>query len=133
MKYRRGANAERELAKLLERAGFAVVRSAGSHRVDLIAGNGEVYLCIEVKSTGEERLYVPKEDVEKLTSFSERFGGKPLLAIKFKGKGWRLFHPETLTPNGKSYRIEPSMDFLTLEEIIGKQPTLLEVLTREKA
>ncbi|WP_297506734.1 Holliday junction resolvase Hjc [Thermococcus sp.] len=133
MKYRRGANAERELARMLESAGFAVVRSAGSHRVDLIAGNGKLYLCIEVKSTGEERLYIPKEDVEKLISFSERFGGRPLLAVKFRGRGWRFFHPKALSPNGKSYRVEPSMSFLTLEEVTGKQPTLREVLAREKA
>ena len=37
-KYRKGSSFERELKKLLEKEGFAVVRSAGSKGVDLIAG-----------------------------------------------------------------------------------------------
>jgi len=131
MKYRRGANAERELAGMLERAGFAVVRSAGSHRVDLIAGNGKRYLCIEVKSTGGERIYVSKDDVEKLVEFSRRFGGRPVVAVKFKGRGWRFFYPEELSPKGRSYRFDPSMEFMTFDEVVGKQPTLREVLTNE--
>jgi len=73
VKYRRGASAERELIKRLEKEGFAVVRSAGSKKVDIIAGNGRKYLCIEVKSTKGEKLYLSGEDIEKLTSFAYRF------------------------------------------------------------
>ncbi len=131
MRYRRGANAERELAGMLERAGFAVVRSAGSHGIDLVAGNGKTFLCIEVKSTRGEKIYVPTAEIEKLLSFAERFGGRPVLAVKFKGLGWRFFQPEKLSSNGRSYRFDTSMEFLTFEEIIGKQPTLEEVLVRE--
>ncbi|HHI00804.1 MAG TPA: Holliday junction resolvase, partial [Thermococcus litoralis] len=44
MRYRKGASAERELIKMLEKEGFAVLRSAGSKKVDIVAGNGKLYL-----------------------------------------------------------------------------------------
>jgi len=132
MRYRRGASAERELARMLEKHGYAVLRSAGSHKVDLVAGNGREYLCIEVKSTRSERLYVPAEDVERLVSFAERFGGRPLIAVKFINVGWRFFEPDCTAPSGRSYRFEPSSKFLTFEEVVGKQITLDRVITREK-
>ncbi len=131
MRYRRGASAERELIKMLEKAGFAVVRSAGSHRVDLVAGNGRDYLCIEVKSTRSERLYLPKEDVERLVSFAERFGGRPILAVKFVNIGWRFYLPNNLKSSGKSYRLDLNDEFQTLDSLLGKQRTLGEVIFDE--
>jgi len=124
MRYRRGASAERELAKLLEERGFAVLRSAGSHRVDLVAGDGKEYLCIEVKSTRSDRVYLPQDDVEKLVSFAERFGGRAVLAIKFISVGWRFYLPEGLKRSGKSYRLHLADPFLTLDTLLGRQDTL---------
>ncbi len=126
--YRRGASAERELMRILESRGFAVLRSAGSHRVDIVAGNGREYFCIEVKSTGERRIYVPKEDVEKLVHFAERFGGKPVLAVKFLKVGWRFYLPEKLRTTGKSYRLSIDTPFLTVDALLGRQKTLEEVV-----
>ncbi|WP_099210347.1 Holliday junction resolvase Hjc [Thermococcus henrietii] len=131
MRYRRGASAERELIRLLEGAGFAVLRSAGSHRIDLVAGNGRDYLCIEVKSTRSKRLYISSEDVEKLVSFAESFGGKPVLAVKFINVGWRFYFPDELRKSGKNYRVEVSDAFHTLEELVGKQRTLDGVIGDE--
>ncbi|WP_297480089.1 Holliday junction resolvase Hjc [Thermococcus sp.] len=131
MRYRRGASAERELIKMLEKAGFAVVRSAGSHRVDLVAGNGKDYLCIEVKSTRSERLYLPREDVERLVYFAERFGGRPILAVKFVNVGWRFYLPKNLKSSGKSYRLDLNDEFQTLDSLLGKQRTLEEVISDE--
>jgi len=125
MRYRRGVSAERELARMLEEYGYAVLRSAGSHKVDLIAGNGRKYLCIEVKSTRSNRLYIPAEDVERLISFSKRFGGEAVLAVKFVKKGWRFFEPCTLKPiRGESYKIEPNSPYISLEALLGIQRTL---------
>jgi len=124
MGYRKGASAERELARMLEKYGYAVLRSAGSHRVDLVAGNGRDYLCIEVKSTRSKRLYISSEDVEKLVSFAERFGGKPLLAVKFVNVGWRFFDAKTLKSSGRTYRVDVSSSFIALEELMGLQRTL---------
>ncbi|WP_456423463.1 Holliday junction resolvase Hjc [Thermococcus sp.] len=131
MRYRRGANAERELIRLLEKAGFAVLRSAGSHRVDLVAGNGRDYLCIEVKSTRSARLYLPEEDIEKLRSFAESFGGRPVLAVKFINVGWRFYLPNELRRSGKNYRVDVGDPFHTLEALVGKQKTLEGVITDE--
>ncbi|MBP1912310.1 Holliday junction resolvase Hjc [Thermococcus stetteri] len=128
MRYRRGASAERELVRLLESKGFAVLRSAGSHKVDLVAGNGDEYLCIEVKSTRSRKLYLPVEDVEKLIQFAGRFGGKPVLAVKFVNVGWRFYDPSKLEHGEKSYKIDLELPFMTLDGLLGKQRTLEEVL-----
>ncbi|ASJ10914.1 Holliday junction resolvase [Thermococcus sp. P6] len=132
MGYRMGASAERELIKMLERAGFAVVRSAGSKKVDIVAGNGRLYLCVEVKSTRRGRLYFTAEDHEKLVSFSRRFGGKPVIAVKFVNNGWRFFLPDSLKREGKSYKLDlQSREYLTFDEVIGRQKTLEGVVGDE--
>ncbi|ASI99789.1 Holliday junction resolvase Hjc [Thermococcus celer] len=132
MKYRRGASAERELIRMLEKAGFAVVRSAGSKKVDIVAGNGRVYLCVEVKSTRSERLYFSEEDYEKLVSFSERFGAKPVIAVKFVNNGWRFFLPEDLEKGGKNYKLGlQTKNYLTFDEVIGRQRSLQGVIKGE--
>lgn len=134
MKYRRGASAERELIKRLEENGFAVVRSAGSKKVDIVAGNGRKYLCIEVKSTKEDRLYLSDEDIERLTSFAGRFGGEAYIAVKFVGDGWSFFEPRGLPKSGKNFRVDKKLakyKALTFEEVIGVQKSLLEVVKGE--
>lgn len=131
MRYRRGASAERELIHRLEKEGFAVVRSAGSKKVDIVAGNGKVYLCIEVKSTREERLYLSEEDLDKVLSFSRRFGAKPLIAVKFVGREWRFFSPKALMERGKrgkNYRLDYGDSGMSFEEAIGKQKTLIDLI-----
>ena len=129
MRYRRGASAERELIKMLEGAGFAVVRSAGSKKVDIVAGNGRVHLCIEVKSTHEDRLYLSREDYEKLLSFSRKFGGTPVIAVKFVNRGWRFFRPDDLESGGKNYKVTlRSSKYMTFEELVGKQASLIGVI-----
>lgn len=132
MRYRRGATAERELIKALEERGFAVVRSAGSKKVDIVAGNGKTYLCIEVKSTRSDRIYLNEEELHKLTEFSKRFGGRAFLAVKFVNREWKFFEPEKLTKSGKSYKVSYSDGGMTLEEALGIQKSLLEVLKGEK-
>ncbi|NJE60806.1 Holliday junction resolvase Hjc [Thermococcus sp. 21S7] len=132
MKYRRGASAERELIKMLEKAGFAVVRSAGSKKIDIVAGNGRLYLCIEVKSTRGERLYFSSEDYEKLVSFAGKFGAEPLIAVKFVNNGWRFFRPENLKKSGKNYKVSlQTRNYLTFDEVIGRQRSLEGVVKGE--
>ncbi|WP_457752947.1 Holliday junction resolvase Hjc [Thermococcus sp.] len=134
MRYRKGASAERELIKMLEKEGFAVIRSAGSKKVDIVAGNGKLYLCIEVKSTKREKLYVNGEEVNKLVSFAEKFGGKAIIAVKFINNGWYFFYPNQLTKSGKNYKIslrDARYKGLGFDEIIGKQMSLDEVIKCE--
>ncbi len=134
MKYRRGASAERELIKMLEKNGFAVVRSAGSKKVDIIAGNGKLFLCIEVKSTKNNSVYFSDEDMNKLVGFSSRFGGKAVIAVKFINHGWYFFYPEKLTKSGKNYKLSlRTARYIgkRFDEVIGKQKSLSEVIKGE--
>jgi len=130
MMYSRGASAERELIKMLENAGFAVVRSAGSKRVDVVAGNGRLHLCIEVKSTKGRKLYFRIEDMDKLLDFSEKFGCTPVIAVKFVGTGWRFYRPSDLERRGMSYPITVKYG-RSFHEITGRQVNLLEVFGDE--
>lgn len=59
MRNQKGADAERELRRILEARGEYVIRSAASHKVDLISipPSGGAY-AIEVKSTAKDRWYV---------------------------------------------------------------------------
>ncbi len=131
MRYRKGATAERELIKMLEKEGFAVVRSAGSKKVDIIAGNGRTYLCIEVKTTRSDRLYLSEEDMLKIKSFSKTFGGKGVIAVKFTNNGWYFFDVFDLKKSGKNYKISLQIakhKAKTFEEVIGRQKSLVEVI-----
>jgi Holliday junction resolvase len=120
-KYRKGSSFERELKKLLEREGFAVLRSAGSKGVDLIAGKKGKILIFECKTSSKSRFYIPKEDVEKLISFSEIFGGKAYLAIKFNGE-MLFINPHLLSTNGKNYVIDEGIKAIAIDfyEVVGK-------------
>ncbi len=121
-KYKKGSNFERELKKMFENKGFAVVRSAGSHGIDLIVGKkGKIY-AFECKITSKEKFYIPKEDVDKLMEFSTTFGANPYIALKINGK--TLFiNPHLLTTSGKNYSLDYykicpiAMDF---KELVGE-------------
>ena len=109
----RGVREERELVRLLDRLGFAVVRSPASgsrtklDRPDLLAGRRGLILALEVKATGKEVLYLKRESVEQLIRFSDRFGAKPYVAVKFKGKGvgWLLVEAGSLEQTGKGFKL----------------------------
>ena len=102
----RGVQYERNLARLLWEGGFAVIRAPASGaatpmpRPDIIAGHSGrgIQFAIEVKTTRKETLYVARESVKQLIDFSERFGCRPILAIKFKGKRkpWLFMDPQQL-------------------------------------
>ncbi|MEM1535044.1 MAG: Holliday junction resolvase Hjc [Candidatus Pacearchaeota archaeon] len=114
----KGANAERELFHLLWRRGFAVARVAGSGSTskpacDLIAGNKQRKLAIEVKVCNNEAKYISKAQIDQLLSFSKIFGLEPLIAIKFLRRGWYFFNIGSLIKKEKEYlaRIEYGLRF----------------------
>ncbi len=120
-KYRKGSSFERELKKLLEKEGFAVIRSAGSKGVDLIAGRKGEVLIFECKTSSKTKFYINKEDIEKLINFSETFGGKPYLAVKFNGE-MLFINPYLLSTNGKNYVIDEKIKVIAVDfyEVVGK-------------
>ena len=118
----RGTQDERELVRLLWKSGFAVLRAPASGastqmpRPDMVAGNSEkgVQVAIEVKTTHNKRLYVAHESLSQLVAFAQRFGCKPILAIKFKGRGksWLFLEPHQLS-------MTPALNFkITLDEAL---------------
>ena len=111
----KGSNIERELfAKFIEN-GYRCVRVAGSGVMenadcDLIAGkkDGNKY-AIEVKSSKKPVKYISKDQIGRFVIFSEIFGLKPVVALRFNREGWIFIHPEQLRDSGSTWAI-------TLEE-----------------
>ena len=97
----KGSRAERELFHMLWNAGWAVVRSAGSGSTplpspDLITSNGKKSLAIECKSIKGSSKHFPKEEIEDLSFFSQRFGAQPFIGVRFDHKGWFFLPVEAM-------------------------------------
>ncbi len=103
--YIKGSSFERSLKKLFEKKGFAVIRSAGSHGVDILAGKkGKIY-AFECKSTSNKNFYISNEDVNKLINFSELFGAIPYIALKISNE-ILFINPYLLVSAGKNYSLD---------------------------
>ena len=110
MNKHKGANAERELYHMLVGNNYAVVRAAGSGMMentscDLIAGKRGKKYCIEVKASKKTSKYISKKQVEEFLIFSEIFGLKPVIAVRFNREGWFFLKPEQLEDSGKNLKI----------------------------
>lgn len=127
---KKGSKEERELVKNLWDAGFAAMRAPASGGAtkrplpDVLAGNGKLYLAIEVKSSKQEHIYIDNEKIENLIKFSEIFGAKPYIGAKFIRKPWRFIKLEDLhiTPKG-NYRVNQNLAFssgIDFNELIEK-------------
>lgn len=103
----RGSNAERDLIRKFWAAGWAAMRAAGSGSTqfpspDILASNNVRKVAIECKLTTDTRKYFPKQEINELKFFADRFGAEPWVAIKFFRKEWLFFTLEDLdeTPLG---------------------------------
>jgi Holliday junction resolvase len=83
--YKRGADFERRAQKLLERIGYAVVRSAGSHSpADLVAMRHGELVCVQCKRDGR----LDPEEWNEYWEFCELAGALPVMAqVGPQGKG----------------------------------------------
>ncbi len=109
---KKGSKIERELFKKFVDNNYRVVRVAGSGTMenaecDLIAGRSgkNRKYCIEVKSSKKPRKYISKEQIERFLVFSEIFGLKPVVALRFNRHGWLFLKPNQLRDAGKSFCI----------------------------
>ena len=96
--YQRGAAFERKTQGELERHGFAVVRSAGSHSpTDLVAmRNGEIVL-VQCKLNG----YIGQYEWNELFEFAELAGGVPILASpKKEGRKCAIIYHRLVSRKG---------------------------------
>jgi holliday junction resolvase Hjr len=117
----KGSNAERELYQMFIDNSFRAVRVAGSGAMentscDLIAGNGKEKYCIECKASKNTSKYITKEQINDFVVFSEIFGLRPVVAVKFNRQGWFFLKPEDLQDSGKNWCAS-----LELAKRIGKR------------
>ncbi len=126
---KKGSTEERDLVNRLWDAGFAAMRAPASGGAtkrplpDVLAGNGDIYLAIEVKSTKQEHIYIDNEKIANLIKFSEIFGATPYVGAKFIRKPWRFIKLEDLhITRSENYRVNIDLAFskgLEFDEIIG--------------
>lgn len=110
---RKGGNRERELVDLFWKEGFGSIRvpASGSSTKrplpDIIAGNGNMYIAIEAKSSSNDVIYIKGGEIEALLEFSQRFDAYARIGIRFDREEWRFFHPDDLYTTKKgNYRIK---------------------------
>ena len=106
----KGSKAERELYQMFIDNNFRAVRVAGSGTMenascDLIAGKKGKKFCIEVKSSKKPVKYITKQQIEDFIIFSEIFGLKPVLALRFNRAGWFFINPKELEDSGKNWSV----------------------------
>ncbi|KZX15596.1 Holliday junction resolvase Hjc [Methanobrevibacter curvatus] len=126
---KKGTAEERDLVQKLWKMKFAAMRapasgSATKHSIpDVIAGNGSIYLGIEVKTTIKDVIYVDSAQIDGLIEFCNIFGAKPYLGIKFKRTKWLFLKPENVErTKSKNYKIKKDYAIekaLELDEVLG--------------
>ncbi|MDD1774570.1 MAG: Holliday junction resolvase [Methanobacterium sp.] len=127
---KKGSREERELVKMLWDADCAAMRAPASGGAtkkplpDVLAGNGEIYLAIEVKSSSAERIYIDSAKIKALQEFSNIFGAEPYVGAKFKREKWRFISIEHLyKTRNENFRVSKELAFqkgIELDELIGK-------------
>lgn len=128
-RYKKGANAERELIHILYNSGFSVVRTAGSGKTslpapDLIALSKEKKLAFECKAWGGQYLNIAIRQIAELRDWSERAGAEFYIAWKVPRKGWLFLSPNALEKKPKNHTISLKKALkkgLDLNVILGKQ------------
>ena len=109
----KGDRRERELVNRLDEAGFAVMRAPASGSAterelpDVLAGDGIAFYAIEAKSSSGDPIYLTGEEVEALVYFSQNFGAKPKIGVRFDREDWYFFHPaDVYQTDGGNYRVK---------------------------
>ncbi|GGM58902.1 Holliday junction resolvase [Halarchaeum rubridurum] len=109
----KGDRRERELVNRLDEAGFAVMRAPASGAAttrelpDVLAGDGDVFYAVEAKSSAGDPIYLTGEEVEALVYFSQSFGARPKIGVRFDREDWYFFHPSDLhVTDGGNYRVK---------------------------
>ncbi|MBT4135860.1 Holliday junction resolvase [archaeon] len=106
----KGSRTERELFQMFVDNSFRAVRVAGSGMMenadcDILAGKKGRKYCIEAKSTKKPIQYITKDQISRFMTFSEIFGLKPVIAVRFNRVGWYFLEPKHLENSGKNWGI----------------------------
>ncbi len=141
----RGFSRERELARILYKHGFAVLRAPASgaktRRLvypDIVAIKNGVVLVFEVKTREKpSTIYIDKRQFMKLQDFIYRSGGHGFIAVKIMdGRGWRFVPVELVEETrGGNYRvsmeaIEKGYTLRDLVKLCDKTRSLTEWLEK---
>ena len=127
---KKGSAEERDLVHKLWDKNFAAMRAPASGGAtkrplpDVLAGNGKIYLAIEVKTTSKEKIYIDSPQIDGLCEFCNLFGAEPYLGVKFKFTKWLFFSPDKIDrTRSNNYRVDKDAALekgLELDEIIGR-------------
>ena len=104
----KGSKYERELFDMFISNNYRAVRVAGSGTMenadcDIIAGKKGKKFAIEVKSSKKPVKYISKEQIGRFITFSEIFGLKPVIAVRFNHLGWFFLNPKDMEDSGKNW------------------------------
>lgn len=126
---KKGSAEERDLVHKLWDRDFAAMRAPASGGAtkkplpDVIAGNGKIYLAIEVKTTTKDKIYIDYPQIDDLELFSKKFGAKCYIGVKFKYTKWLFLEPKDVERTKKNnYKIEKNYALekaLDIDEITG--------------
>lgn len=128
MSKQRGVARERELANLFDEHGFAAIRAPGSGGgtkralPDLLVGNGKRHFAIECKYRTGDSIYIDGVELEALLYFSQVFGARPRVAVRFAYQDWRFYHPgELYRTEGGNYRAkrEAEVPWTSFTSLVG--------------
>lgn len=113
-RYNKGANAERELIKTLDVAGFAVLRVAGSGVnpipcPDVVALKDGKIIAFECKAKKGDYLAIKREQMLEEVSWSKKAGAIFIIAWKVPRNGWLFINPKYFKDAGKNFMIK--LDF----------------------
>ena len=107
----KGSKVERELYQMFIDNNYRAVRVAGSGTMDnadcdIIAGKkGNKKYAIEVKASKKPVKYISKDQIDRFMTFSEIFGLKPVIALRFNHIGWFFIDPKYIEDSGKNFVI----------------------------
>jgi holliday junction resolvase Hjr len=116
--YNKGANAERELIKDLDRHGFAVLRVAGSGSnplpcPDVVALKAGKAIAFECKAKKGKYLPISIEQIDEEVAWAHNAGVKFVVAWKVPRKGWLFLNISSFRRKNKNFMI-------TLDEAFEK-------------
>ena len=131
-KYQKGANAERELIKILWGRGFSVVRSAGSGKTslpspDIVALGRDKKLAFECKAWQANYLSISVQKMEEQLEWCRRANAELFIVWKVAYKGFLFLPSGELARAGKNYVIslkKAQACSLDLGVVLGEQSKL---------
>ncbi|MBW2991896.1 Holliday junction resolvase [Candidatus Woesearchaeota archaeon] len=97
----KGSNVERELISMFWSREWGAIRVAGSGSMsfpspDVLASNKIRIIAVECKFVNGDKKYFPRDEVEQLELFAEKFGAEPWIGVKFSRKSWYFLRTKDL-------------------------------------